>query len=117
MGVNPKDFETHADRIDSDYSDEIAWRCAISRKYYCIFHQLRQRHPSEFQMGGGDHGRAKKLARKKGGKSLADDLDDLHASRKRSDYEINDNIEELDLRTFEQELQQFIISAKTNNLL
>jgi len=34
MPVEPIDFETHSERAKDDYTDEIAFRCIISRKYY-----------------------------------------------------------------------------------
>jgi uncharacterized protein (UPF0332 family) len=116
MGVNSDDFENHGDRISADYNDEIAYRCTISRKYYHIFHKLRETYPSYFDFGPGDHGKAKKLIRENVDKQLADDLDDLHSDRKDADYDIDDNIEELDLQTFEHDLNEFILEAKSQGL-
>lgn len=117
MGVQPSDFEDHSDRISNDYNDEISCRSAISRKYYYIFHLIREQNRSHFSFEQGDHGRAKTLARQKGGKSLADDLDDLRDERNRADYDIDDNVENLDLATFEHNLKEFILEAKRQGLI
>jgi len=117
MGVQPSDFEDHSDRVSGDYNDEISYRSAISRKYYYIFHLIREENRSDFSFGHGDHGRAKDLARQKGGRSLADDLDDLRDERNRADYDIDDNVSDLDLATFEHDLQDFILEAKRQGLI
>ena len=117
MGIDSSKFESHADRISSDYSDEIAYRCAISRKYYYIFHKLRQTYPSYFTFEHGDHGKAKELVRRKGSNDLADDLDDLRELRNDSDYDIDSDIEEIDFRTFEYDLENFILDAKSAGVL
>lgn len=112
MTVQPDDFNDHADRISSSHNDEIARRCAISRKYYYAFHYVRengQSHPSaNFQFGPGDHGRAKGLLKDIGQKQLANLLFKLHKRRKEADYDIGKNIEEKDLNKMESDLNKFI---------
>jgi len=103
MVVSPDDFKSHSERIE-DYEDEIARRCAISRRYYYIFHLLREENnphsQSYFNYGPGDHGEASSFIQRVGYKNLADDLDDLRDARNEADYDIDDNISDLDLATF-----------------
>ncbi|MFB6188034.1 MAG: hypothetical protein ABEI86_14365 [Halobacteriaceae archaeon] len=112
--MQPSDFENHSDRVSNEYNDEISYRSAISRKYYFIFHLIREQNRSYFSFEQGDHGKAKKLARQKGGPNLADDLDDLRDERNRADYDI---VSDLDLATFEHDLQNFILEAKRQGLI
>lgn len=112
MTVQPVDFDDHADRVSSSFNDEIALRCAISRKYYYAFHYVRengQSHPSaDFQFGGGDHGHAKKFLKDIGQKQLSNILFKLHKRRKKADYDIGKNVNQNDLSKVNSDLNMFL---------
>lgn len=115
MPISPIDFDRHKDRIRS-FDDEISRRCAISRGYYYAFHATRERgsnHPrGNFNYGPGDHGNAKTFLRRAVDKTFADELDDLHEKRKKADYELDEDVDDMYLAVFEKELEDFIIRLK-----
>lgn len=116
MGVGPDDFKDHSERVENDYSDEVARRSAISRGYYSAFHFVREHgdsySESNFTYGRGDHGRAKDFLRSIGEVDLADDLHTLQQQRKTADYDIDEELDELDMGTFRHLFNDFMLSVK-----
>jgi len=112
MVVDHADFESHSDRISNRFSDEIARRCAMSRRYYSAFHFVRENGRSDpnsnFTDGGGDHQAAQQLLRAKGRPALAQKLNTLHEERKRADYDIDDTIESIDVNRMERTYREFM---------
>jgi hypothetical protein len=103
MPVSDADFEKLAQNLESDYSDEISRRCAISRLYYGCFHKIRQDGDQDkqsnfsFGSGGNDHKEVQDWLRRKGQKKLAQKVHSLHNKRKDADYELGKNIDGIDL--------------------
>jgi hypothetical protein len=118
MGVSPDDFDDHYGRILDDYDDEISRRCAISRGYYYAFHYVRQvgsSHPEgNFSNGYGDHKKAKQFCSRIGNSGLANQLNELHRRRKQADYDLDDDIDEMDVDAFRMDLDNFLTEFKMN---
>lgn len=116
MGVPPTDFDRHSKRIFNNYDDEISRRCAISRGYYYAFHHVRQvghKHPKgNFSNNHNTHKKAKQFCRRIGDSDLADQLNELHHRRKQADYDIEDDIEKIDVETFRMDLDAFLNDFK-----
>ena len=116
MGVSPADFDKHSRRIFENYDDEISRRCAISRGYYYAFHHVRQAgssHPKgNFSNGYDAHKKAKQFCRQIGDRSLANQLNELHRRRKQADYDLDDDIDEIDVETFRIDLDNFLNDFK-----
>lgn len=114
----PTDFDEHSERLFSDYDDEMSRRCAISRGYYYAFHHVRQvghNHPKgNFSDGYDTHKKAKQFCRQIGDSRLADQLNDLHRRRKQADYDIEDEVEKIDVETFRLDLENFMNDFKMN---
>lgn len=104
MPVSDQDFEQLALRLDSDYSDEISKRCAISRIYYGCFHKIRETGDKDtasnfsFGKGGNDHKEAQNWLRQKNQRKLAQKVNQLHDLRKQADYDLNKNIDDIDVK-------------------
>lgn len=121
MPVSPEDFETHAIRVDDRYDDEISRRAVISRKYYYIFHKIREEnesHPeSEFTYRGQDHQEASNFLERLELKQLSDILDDLRNERNKADYDIDDPLGEFEYQMFQADLEDFKELARQENIL
>lgn len=121
MPVSPDDFEDHADRVDDEFSDEIARRASISRRYYYIFHRIREENDchaqSHFTYRTGDHQEAIDFLERLGYNDLADDLHDLRSKRNEADYDINDTIGQFEYQMFQADLEDFERAAKTEGIL
>jgi hypothetical protein len=120
MPVEPIDFETHSERAKDDYTDEIAFRCIISRKYYYVFHSIReenQDHNKSKFTGYGDHGEASEFMARLGYKDLADKFDDLRTKRNEADYDLDEDISDMDLAMYKNDVEEFVTGAKRNNFI
>lgn len=112
MGIDPDEFERHANRVENAFSDEIAFRNVISRKYYHAFHLVRENGDSDpdsnFTQTGHDHKEAPSFLKKKGQKQLANLLMRMRIARNNADYELDKTIDKNDLRHLNQRHQQFV---------
>jgi len=121
MPVSPDDFEDHADRVDDEFGDEIARRASISRRYYYIFHRIREENDghsqSHFTYRTGDHQEAIDFLERLGYNDLADDLHDLRSKRNEADYDIDDTIGEFEYQMFQADLEDFEREAETEGIL
>lgn len=121
MTVLPDDFEDHADRVDDEFNDEIARRASISRRYYYIFHRVREENDghsrSHFTYRTGDHQEAIDFLERLGYNDLADDFHDLRSKRNEADYDIDDTIGEFEYQMFQADLEDFEREAETEGIL
>jgi uncharacterized protein (UPF0332 family) len=116
MPVAPSDFKSHADRVDDTHNDEIARRSSISRKYYYIFHRVREENDghakSHFTYRGGDHQEVSKFLERIGHKNLSDLYDNLRSKRNEADYDIDKSIGSFKYQMFLADLDDFEREAK-----
>lgn len=116
MTVGPDRFKQHAERVADEFEDEIAYRSAISRGYYCAFHHTKQTAESyneRISEKGRAHREVRKFLERNGHNTLARDLKSLRGDRNEADYDISDeNIEDMDWAIFRNELSNFILDLK-----
>lgn len=110
MVVDASDFGDHSKRITEDYDDEIARRCAISRKYYNLFHFIKKVAQTHFNVTfyekGRDHGIAEEFTR-----NLLDDDEryfELMRLRHKSDYDIDKDISSIRVDAAQYRLETLI---------
>lgn len=110
MAVYPSHFKDNANQLARDYTTEIGRRSAISRGYYWAFHYIRSNARTEFSYfgDGRDHGRNEEFLRNKDKDNLADTYGDLREIREYADYHTGRNIDQVDLETFMEELDEFM---------
>lgn len=115
MPVTPDEFNTQSERTKRNFDDEIALRCAISRKYYNVFHFVRENadsHPSvEFQEQG-DHTRVVNFIDDIGRSNLSDDVAWLKRKREEADYDLDEEFDEMDYEMFNREFQSVMSNLR-----
>jgi len=92
-----KEFYRISEKVTKTFpNEEIAYRTAISRAYYFVFHHVREnkkknKYRVHFTQGTGDHGKVKELL-KKVDVNLSALFTQLHDRRKIADYDMEKNI-------------------------
>lgn len=121
MPVSPDDFATCADQLTSNGSDEISRRSAISRRYYYIFHKVREENDnhadSRFSYRGGDHQEAVDFLKRIGYNNLADGYHDIRVKRNEADYDISNSIGQFEYQMFLADLEDFEREARNKGII
>ena len=118
MSVIPRDFREHCDNIQEINDSEIVLRNVMSRGYYYAYLYVKTRwgDKDEYPNLKNKHKEAQKFLEEEIGEELANDLSDLHDLRKTADYELNENVVELDMMLSESVRDEIVQTIKNSTL-
>lgn len=108
-----KEFYKISERmVEQLPGEEIAYRTAISRAYYFIFHHIREnkkknKYNIRFKNGPGDHQKVRKLLRKVD-INLSTLYMQLHERRKIADYEMEETVGEQEWQNHRKEIETLV---------